>query len=158
MLSPRQFQQIIEGMPEAVVVSDRNGEIVFWNHAAEGMFGYSAAEAMGQSLDLIIPERFRARHWAGYRAVMSSGVTRYGRELLAVPAMRKDNRRISLEFSIVLLREDGGEIGGAAAIIRDITARWERERAARASRRPPSTVAGGEGRDAEPPASRPRPA
>jgi PAS domain S-box-containing protein len=120
-------------MAEAVVVSDRNGVIVFWNHAAEEMFGYSAAEATGQSLDLIIPEPFRASHWAGYQAVMSSGVTRYGRDLLAVPAMRKDNRRISLEFSIVLLRDDGGEVAGAAAIIRDVTARWERERAARAS-------------------------
>jgi PAS domain S-box-containing protein len=154
VLSSRQFQQIIEGMPEAVVVSDRNGVIVFWNHAAAAMFGYSAAEATGQSLDLIIPERFRARHWAGYRAVMSSGVTRYGRELLAVPAMRKDNRRISLEFSIVLLRDDGGEVVGAAAIIRDVTARWERERAARASGRPTSSddpSAGREARNAEPP-------
>ena len=122
------FQQIIEGMAEAVIVSDRNGVIVLWNHAAEAIFGYATAEAMGRSLDLIIPERFRARHWAGYRAVMSSGVTRYGRELLAVPAMRKDNRRISLEFSIVLIRDDGGEVAGAAAIIRDVTERWERER------------------------------
>jgi PAS domain S-box-containing protein len=126
------FQRIVEGMAEAVIVSDRNGVIV-WNRAAETMFGYSAAEATGQSLDLIIPERFQARHWAGYRAVMSSGVTRYGRELLAVPAMRKDNRRISLEFSIVLVRDDGDAVVGAAAIIRDVTARWERERGSRAS-------------------------
>jgi PAS domain S-box-containing protein len=133
MPSTRLFQRIVEGMAEAVVVSDRNGVIVFWNRAAEEMFGYSAAEATGQSLDLIIPERFQARHWAGYRAVMSSGVTRYGREPLAVPAVRKDNRRISLEFSIVLVRDDGGEVVGAAAIIRDVTARWEREQAARAS-------------------------
>jgi PAS domain S-box-containing protein len=130
---PLLFQQIIEGMAEAVIVSDRNGVIIFWNPAAEAMFGYSAAEAIGQSLDLIIPERFRARHWAGYRAVMSTGITRYGRELLAVPAMRKDSRRISLEFSIVLLRDEGGDVAGAGAIIRDVTARWERERAARTS-------------------------
>jgi len=133
MPSARLFQQIVEGMAEAVIVSDRNGVIVFWNHAAEEMFGYSAAEATGQSLDLIIPERFRPRHWAGYRAVMSSGVTRYGRELLAVPAMRKDNRRLSLEFSIVLVRDDGGAVGGAAAIIRDVTARWESEQHRRAA-------------------------
>jgi PAS domain S-box-containing protein len=128
---PSLFQQIVEGMAEAVIVSDRHGVIVFWNQGAEAMFGYSAAEATGQSLDLIIPERFRARHWAGYRAVMSSGITRYGRELLAVPSVRKGGRRISLEFSIVLVREDGGEVAGAAAIIRDVTARWERERATR---------------------------
>jgi PAS domain S-box-containing protein len=132
------FQQIVEGMAEAVIVSDRTGVIVFWNRAAEAMFGYSAAEATGQSLDLIVPERFRARHWAGYHAVMSSGVTRYGGELLAVPAIRKDNRRISLEFSIVLLRNDGGQVAGAAAIVRDVTARWERERAARSATPGPS--------------------
>lgn len=133
MLSASLFRQIVEGMAEAVIVSDRHGMIVFWNRAAEAMFGYSAAEAMGESLDLIIPERFRERHWAGYRAVMSSGVTRYGAELLAVPARRKDNQRISLEFSILLLRDDGGQVTGAAAIVRDVTARWERERAARST-------------------------
>jgi len=135
-LSPSLFQRIVEEMPEAVIVSDRAGAIVYWNRAAEMMFGHSAGEAIGQSLDLIIPERFRARHWAGYRTVMSTGVTRYGRELLAVPAMRKDGRRISLEFSIVLVRDEGGELTGAAAIIRDVTARWERERASRAESGP----------------------
>jgi PAS domain S-box-containing protein len=132
--SPWLFQQIVEEMPEAVIVSNRAGVIVLWNRAAEVMFGHSAAEAMGQSLDLIIPERYRARHWQGYRTVMSSGVTRYGHELLAVPAIRKDGRRISLEFSIALVRDDSGELAGAAAIIRDVTARWERERASRAER------------------------
>ena len=138
--SPWLFQRIVEEMPEAVIVSDRTGVIVYWNRAAEVMFGHSAAEAMGQSLDLIIPERFRARHWAGYRTVMSTGVTRYGHELLAVPAMRKDGSRISLEFSIALLRDDGGELAGAAAIIRDVTARWERERASRTGREPATTA------------------
>jgi PAS domain S-box-containing protein len=130
--SPWLFQRIVEEMPEAVIVSDRAGMIVYWNRAAEAMFGHSAAEATGQSLDLIIPERFRARHWAGYRTVMSTGVTRYGHELLAVPAIRKDGSRISLEFSIALIRDDTGELAGAAAIIRDVTARWEREHASRA--------------------------
>jgi PAS domain S-box-containing protein len=135
-LSPSLFQRIVEEMPEAVIVSDRAGAIVYWNRAAEMMFGHSAGEAIGQSLDLIIPERFRARHWAGYRTVMSTGVTRYGHELLAVPAVRKDGRRISLEFSIALVRDDAGALAGAAAIIRDVTARWERERASRAERAP----------------------
>ena len=134
--SPWLFQRIVEEMPEAVIVSDRAGVIVFWNRAAEVMFGHSAAEAIGQSLDLIIPERYRVRHWAGYRTVMSTGVTRYGHELLAVPAIRKDGRRISLEFSIALLRGNSGELAGAAAIIRDVTARWERERASRTGRGP----------------------
>jgi len=137
--SPRLFERIVEEMAEALIVSDRAGVIVFWNRAAEAMFGHSAAEANGQSLDLIIPERFRARHWAGYQAVMSSGVTRYGHELLAVPAIRKDGRRISLEFSIALLRDDTGDVAAAAAIIRDVTARWERERASRTEREPAAT-------------------
>jgi PAS domain S-box-containing protein len=121
------YQRIVEDMPEAVVVSDRAGTIVLWNRGAEAMFGYSAEDAAGQTLDLIIPERFRARHWEGYHTVMSTGVTRYGRDLLAVPAIRKDGRRISIEFSILLLRDDAGAPTGAAAIIRDVTARWERE-------------------------------
>ena len=130
--SPSMFQRLVEELPEAVIVSDRLGVILYWNRAAEAMFGHPAAEAVGQSLDLIIPERFRARHWEGYRTVMSTGVTRYGRELLAVPAIRKDGGLISLEFSITLLRDDTGELTGAAAIIRDVTARWKRERASRA--------------------------
>jgi PAS domain S-box-containing protein len=124
-------ERIVAGMSEAVIVSDPQGVIILWNHGAEAMFGYAAAEALGQSLDLIIPERFRARHWDGYRTVMSTGVTRYGRELLAVPAIRKDGTRLSIEFSLALLRDDDGAIAGAAAIVRDVTARWERERASR---------------------------
>lgn len=131
---PWLFQRIVDEMPEAVVVSDRAGVILLWNRGAEVMFGHSAAEAVGQTLDLIIPERYRARHWEGYRTVMATGVTRYGTELLAVPAIRKDGRRISLEFSIALLRDDSGALAGAAAIIRDVTARWEREQAARTVR------------------------
>lgn len=86
-------QRIVEEMPEAVIVSEPAGRIIFWNRGAETMFGHSAADAVGQSLDIIIPERFRARHWEGYRTVMATGVTRYGRELLAVPAIRKDGSR-----------------------------------------------------------------
>jgi PAS domain S-box-containing protein len=98
------------------------------------MFGYSADEALGQSLDLIIPERLRVRHWDGYRQVMDTGVTRYGERLLAVPAMRKDGQRISIEFSIALLKDEHGEVAGAAAVVRDVTARWEAERGRSASR------------------------
>ena len=145
--SPRLFQRIVEEMPEAVIVSDRAGAIILWNRGAEIMFGHSAAEAVGQSLDLIIPDRFQARHWDGYQTVMSTGVTRYGRELLAVPAMRKDGRRISIEFSITLLRGDNGAPEGAAAIIRDVTARWEREHTARTRPEPTTTPATGVGPD-----------
>lgn len=122
------FRRIVEEMPEAVIFADQQGVVRLWNRAAETMFGYSADEALGQSLDLIVPERFRARHWDGYRHVMATGVTSYGQRLLAVPAMRKDGQRISIEFSIALLKDDRGEVTGAAAIVRDVTARWQAER------------------------------
>jgi PAS domain S-box-containing protein len=123
---------IVEEMPEAVIFADRQGTVRLWNRGAETMFGYSAIEALGQSLDLIVPERFRARHWEGYRQVMATGVTRYGERLLAVPAMRKDGRRISIEFSIALLKDERGEVAGALAVVRDVTARWQAERELRA--------------------------
>jgi PAS domain S-box-containing protein len=122
------FRRIVEEMPDAVIFADRQGAIRLWNRGAETMFGYSADEAAGQSLDLIIPERFRARHWAGYRQVMATGVTSYGDRLLAVPATRKDGQRISIEFSIALLKDEHGEVMGAVAVVRDVTARWQAER------------------------------
>jgi PAS domain S-box-containing protein len=127
------FRRIVQEMPEAVVFADATGVIRLWNNGAETMFGYSAGEVVGQTLDLIIPERLRSRHWEGYHKVMATGVTRYGRELLATPAIRKDGRRISIEFSIALLKEDAGKVLGAAAVVRDVTARWEREKAQRQS-------------------------
>ena len=134
------FQRIVEDMPEAVVVSDLAGTIIFWNRGAELLFGHAVTDAVGQSLDLIIPERFRARHWEGYRRVMATGVTRYGRELLAVPAIRKDGSRISIEFSLALLRDDHGVIAAAVAVIRDVTARWNRERTGRGPSSPSGEV------------------
>jgi PAS domain S-box-containing protein len=122
-------QQIVEGTQEAVIFADHDGLIRLWNGGAAAMFGYQAEEATGQSLDLIIPERLRGRHWEGYRKVMATGVTRYGRELLAVPALRKDGTRLSLEFTIVMLRNDRGELIGTAALLRDVTVRWQQEKA-----------------------------
>jgi len=79
-------------------------------------------------LDLIIPERLQARHQEGYRHVMATGTTQYSQKLLAVPATRKDGARISIEFTVVLIRDATGDILGVAAIIRDVTARWQREK------------------------------
>src|SRR5262249_29975542 len=93
------------------------------------MFGYTEEEVLGQCLDCIIPERFRERHWQGYRRVIADGVTRYGQDVLAVPAGRKDGTRLSLEVSVVLVRDAVGQIYGIAALIRDVTARWQREQA-----------------------------
>ena len=116
-------QQIVEHAQDAMIFADRDGVIRLWNAGAEAIFGYRAEEAVGRTLDLIIPAPLRARHWAGYRQVMATGVTRYGREVLAVPALRKDGTRLSLEFTIILLRDAAGDLLGPAAIIRDVTAR-----------------------------------
>ena len=121
--------QIVEEARDAIIFADRDGIIRLWNRGAESIFGYRAEEVLGRSLDLIVPERFRDRHWEGYRRVMATGVTRYSEGLLAVPATGKDGRRISLEFTISLLRGKDGEVAGAAAIVRDVTEAWQREKA-----------------------------
>ena len=125
------FKQLVDNAGEGIVVADADGTIRFWNGGAETIFGFSAEEAVGQSLDLIIPEPQRARHWAGYRTVMATGVTRYGTQLLAVPAVRKDGARISLEFSVVLLFGPESRVEGIAAIIRDVTDAWQQGRSLR---------------------------
>lgn len=122
---------ILQGTDDAVVFADREGVIRLWNPAAEAMFGYPADEALGSTLDLIVPERFRERHWAGYREVMGSGVTRYAGRLLAVPAQRRDGERISVEFTVTLVTAEAGEVEGVAAIVRDVTARRAQEQAVR---------------------------
>jgi len=126
------YRRIVEATPDAVIFADREGIIRLWNAGAEAIFGYNAEEAIGHSLDLIVPEGLRARHWEGYERVMETGVTRYGgRELLAVPAVRQDGARVSLEFSVALVRDDSGELIGITAILRDVTERWQRDRALR---------------------------
>ena len=125
----RQLQQLIEHTADAILVADQQGHIRYWNDGAEHMFGYRAVEAVGQSLDLIIPENLRSRHWEGYFRVMATGQTKYISDMLSSPGVHKDGTRLSLEFSIVLLCNDGGEIEGCASIMRDVTSRWQRERA-----------------------------
>jgi PAS domain S-box-containing protein len=123
---------LLDSMSDAVVYSDAAGRIQYWNHGAEGIFGFTASEAIGQSLDIIIPETLRKRHWEGYEATMRTGVTRYGAtDLLAVPAIRKDGSRLSTEFSIVPFRDQLGKMVGIAAIMRDVTKRFEEMRALR---------------------------
>lgn len=118
---------------DAIIYADADGVIRFWNDAAIRIFGFSAAEAIGRSLDIIIPVNLRQRHWDGYNATMQTGRTRYGAgDLLAVPALRKDGARISVEFTIVPFRDDAGRMVGIAAIIRDVTTRFEEMKALRA--------------------------
>jgi PAS domain S-box-containing protein len=121
-------QRIVAESSLAIIYGDQQGIIRLWNSGAEEMFGWQAAEAIGQSMDIIVPEKHRARHWDGYHKVMQTGVTKYGRAALAVPALRKDGSRISIEFFIVLVRDGEGKLQGCAALISDVTARWEREK------------------------------
>jgi PAS domain S-box-containing protein len=125
-------RQIVQACNDAIIYSDREGIIRLWNSGAERMLGFTAAEAIGQSLDIFIPENQRARHWEGYYKVMQTGVTRYASELLAAPALRKDGSRISTEFSMTIIRDAAGEIAGTSAVMRDVSARWQKEKALRA--------------------------
>lgn len=119
---------IVNSSSDAVMFADRKGIIRLWNSGAEKMFGFSAEEAVGQSLDLIIPENLRGRHWYGYGRVMESGSSRYSADLLSAPALRKDGSRLSTEFSMVMVKDEAGVMVGVAAIIRDVSARWQREK------------------------------
>ena len=118
-------EALLASSSDAIIATDRGGRIVFWNPGAERIFGFAASEAMGQSLDLIIPENLRARHWDGFHRVMQTGTSRYGHgDLLSVPGLTKEGRRISVEFTIVMLRDDEG-ITGTVAVMRDVTRRFE---------------------------------
>jgi len=114
---------------DAIIAADRDGIICFWNPGAERMFGHLSGEAIGRSLDLIIPERLRQRHWDGFRQTMETGRSRYGDgDLLSVPALRKDGTTISVEFTIVLLKSEPVGVRGIVAIMRDVTQRFEEMR------------------------------
>lgn len=119
---------LVEALGDAVVISDADGRIVTWNPAAERIFGFSQAEAMGETLDLITPERHRRRHWEGYAKTMRTGQTRYGTTLLKVPALHKDGHTLSIAFTVSLLHGADGEVSGIVAVIRDETERFEEER------------------------------
>ena len=124
--------RILDGSPDAVLGCDSMGTVRYWNMAAERVFGFRETEAVGASMDLIIPERLRARHSAGWAAAMKNGTTRYGEgQLLAVPALHKDGRQIAIEFSIQLLKGPDGTVEWVVAFIRDVTERYGREKALR---------------------------
>ena len=131
MNSTLDLPSLVQAAGDAIIAADTDGKIRLWNPAAERMFGFTAEDALGHSLDLIIPERWRTRHWEGYQRVMRTGQTRYGTEVLRVPARHKDGRALSIAFTVALLHARDGGIQAIAAIIRDETARWEEERALR---------------------------
>ena len=118
---PSVAERIVADCDDAVIYADRDGIIVLFNGAAERMFGYPGGQAVGNSLDLIIPEKHRMKHWRGYHRVMESGVISYTGSLLAVPAVRADGSRISVEFTVAVLRDEHDRVEGIAAILRDVT-------------------------------------
>ncbi len=125
------YRQLVQECNDAIMFSDRQGVIRLWNKGAELMLGFSSEEAVGQSLDIFIPQNQRARHWEGYYRVMETGITRYATELLAAPALRKDGTRISTEFSMTIIRDASGLVAGTVAVMRDVTAKWQKEKTLR---------------------------
>ena len=130
----RFYRRLVRDTADAIIYADAEGRIGFWNTGAERIFGFSAAEAIGKPLDIIIPKTLRERHWNGYRETVRSGKSRYGAgEVLAVPALRKDGTRISVEFTILPFHDRDGRTLGMAATLRDVTKRFDEMKALRAA-------------------------
>jgi PAS domain S-box-containing protein len=129
MQSKIDLNALVAAIGDAVMVCDAQGAITLWNPACERMFGYTEAEVLGQSMDLIIPERLRKRHWEGYDKTMASGITKYGHDVLRVPAVNKQGASLSIAFSVALLHDADGKVSAIAAVIRDETSRFNDDRA-----------------------------
>ncbi|MDM0114188.1 PAS domain S-box protein [Variovorax sp. J22R133] len=132
MQSNLDLSQLVAGAGDSIIVCDAEGAIVLWNKASERIFGFTEADALGKSLDLIIPERQRQRHWDGYNKTMETAVTRYGADLLRVPALHKDGHTLSIAFTVSLLQSVDGKVTGIVAIVRDESARFAEDRKLRA--------------------------
>lgn len=126
------FEGMVQAFGDGVIACDVAGTVVFWNAAATRIFGFSETEAVGQSLDLIIPPRQQQRHWDGYHKTLATGQTRYGNDVLRVPAVHKEGKPLSIAFTVALLHDAAGQVNGIAAVVRDDTVRWQEERALRA--------------------------
>ena len=122
------YREIVENSQDAIVLTNADGVIQIWNLGANKMFGYSPEEAVGQTLDIIIPDRFRDSHWDGFNNTMATGHSKYEEDMLSVPAIKKDGSRISIEFTIVMSKDDQGIPTGIAAIIRDVSERRQQDK------------------------------
>ena len=125
------LHQLVSAVGDAMVVCDAVGLITLWNPAAERMFGHSENQALGKSLDLIIPQRQQQRHWDGYHKTMQTGITRYGNDVLRVPAVHKDGHTLSIAFTVALLHAPDGTLSNIVAVIRDESSRFAEDRALR---------------------------
>ena len=131
MPSTIDFKQLVAAVGDAIVASDASGAMTLWNPAAERMFGFTEQEALGQSLDLIIPQRQQQRHWDGYHKTMETGVTKYGNDVLRVPAVHKDGHTLSIAFTVALLHAPDGNVSAIVAVIRDESSRFAEDRVMR---------------------------
>lgn len=128
MQTTTDLKQLVEAVGDAIVAADASGAISLWNPAAERMFGFTESEALGQSLDIIIPQRQQQRHWDGYHQTMATGKTRYGNDVLRVPAVHKDGHTLSIAFTVALLHTPDSKVSAIVAVIRDETSRFAEER------------------------------
>ena len=131
MQSNIDYQALVGAVGDAIMAADAKGAIVLWNPACERMFGYTEAEALGKSLDIIIPQRQQQRHWDGYEKTMQTGITRYGNDVLRVPAVHKDGHTLSIAFTVALLNGADGKVSSIIAVVRDESARFAEDRALR---------------------------
>ena len=122
-------KDLVASIGDAVIASDPAGSIILWSPAAERMFGHSESEAMGKSLDIIIPQRQQQRHWDGYNKTMETGQTRYGNDVLRVPAVHKDGHTLSIAFTVAMLHSPDGKVSAIVAVVRDESARFAEDRA-----------------------------
>jgi PAS domain S-box-containing protein len=131
MQSHIDYGQLVQSIGDAVVAADPAGAITLWNPAAERMFGHTEVEAMGKSLDLIVPQRQQQRHWDGYEKTMATGQTKYGNDVLRVPAVHKDGHTLSIAFTVALLHGPDGKVSAIVAVVRDESSRFAEDRALR---------------------------
>jgi PAS domain S-box-containing protein len=124
-------QQLVESAADAIMACDAAGKITLWNAASTRMFGFTEAEAMGHSLDIIIPQRQQARHWEGYHVTMASGITKYGASVLRVPAVHKDGHTLSIAFTVSMMHSADGKVSAIVAVVRDESVKFAEERALR---------------------------
>ena len=127
------FEALVEQLPVSVILADREGQIRAWNRASEALFGFSAQEVLGKSLDVIIPEHLRKAHWDGFNRSLASGQTKYSGRVMTTRAVHRDGRKLYVDFSFGMLKDASGEVVGAMAVGRDITERYLAERAKRAA-------------------------
>jgi PAS domain S-box-containing protein len=128
MTSAIDYKMLVESVGDAVMACDATGAITLWNPACERMFGFTQADALGKSLDLIIPQRQQQRHWEGYHKTMQTGITKYGHDVLRVPAVHKDGHTLSIAFTVSMLHSPDGKVSHIVAVVRDETARFTEDR------------------------------